>query len=327
MANCHDLFLNFNDNITLDSEKKSSLRTSRNAIRDDIKKYFDEDLNVTMPKFWGQGSYMMNTIIKPLEGEYDIDDGVYLEHLSEDNESDWPTVGTVHTWVVNAIQDRTSTEPQDKNTCVRAIYKNDYHIDIPIYIKGKNSDHPKLAHKSKGWIDSDPKELTNWFNDEVGAKDAQIKRIVRYFKAWKDFEKNEDKFPSGMIFTVLAANHFIEGYEDTDDASLIAIAQSIYDALNYNFSLSRPVFPNEELLEGWSASAEKNFLDKLSVFISKGQEALETDSKEEASEIWIKLLGDRFPEYVSPKEENRVDGGHALKTVEPAILGNYGRSS
>lgn len=327
MAKCHDLFLKFNDNITLDSGKKSALRTSRNAIRNDIKDYFDETLKVTKPKFWGQGSYMMKTIIKPIEGEYDIDDGVYLEHLSETDESEWPSASTVHNWVVNAVKDRTSTDPQDKNTCVRAIYKNDYHIDLPIYIKGKNEEHPKLAHKSKGWIDSDPKELTNWFNDEVDKKDAQLKRIVRYFKAWKDFKKNGDKFPSGMVFTILAANHFIKGYEDDEDAAFIAVAQEIYDEFNTYFSLNRPVFPYEELLDDWSEGAQTNFLNKLSSLITKGQAALETDSKEEASKIWFKLFGDRFPEYTPPKEENKMDEGYALKTDEPAVLGNYGRSS
>ena len=327
MAECNDLFLRFNDEIKLSSEKKKSLCKSRNAIGKDIQKYFDEILKVTKPKFWGQGSYMMNTIINPIDGEYDIDSGVYLMHFSGVEEEGWPATSTVHNWIIKAVKDRTSTPPQDKNTCIRVIYKDDYHVDLPIYIKNKDMEHPKLAHKSKGWIDSDPKELTKWFTDEVKEKSDQLKRIVRYFKAWKDFKANGNKFPSGMIFTILAANHYVESYEENDDSAFVAVAKEIYDALDGDFSLERPVFPNEELLDAWSATDQTNFLSKLSTLITNGQKALEEEDKEEASKIWIKVWGDRFPKYTPPKEENRMDKGYALQTSEPPVLGNYGRSS
>lgn len=324
VAQCNDLFLGFNDEVKLSSDKKKVLRTSRNAIRDKIRNYFDDTLKVTEPQFWGQGSYMMNTTIAPIEGEYDLDDGAYLIHLAEKNEDEWPATSTVHSWVKKAVDGHTSTPPVNKNTCVRVIYKDDYHIDIPIYIKATDADHPKLAHLTKGWVDSDPKKLTNWFNNEVSEKSDQLKRLVRYFKAWKDYKKGTDKFPSGMIFTILAANHFVSGYTNDDDAAFIALAQEIYDELNSSFSLKRPVFPEEELLDDWSEYAQTNFLKKLSKLIEQGQKALEED-KVESSKIWRKFFGNRFPEYIATEE--RVNKGYALQTSQPAILGNYGRSS
>lgn len=325
MAQCNDLFMEFDGKIKLDSTKKQSLRTSRNALRVKIQNYFENTLKVTKPNFWGQGSYMMNTIIKPIEGEYDIDDGVYLKHLAGKDEEEWPAATTVHNWILKAVDGHTTTPPVNKNTCVRVIFKNDYHIDFPIYILGDNADHPKLAHKTKGWIDSDPKELTNWFSNEVTSKGDQLKRIVRYFKAWKDNKKGEDKFPSGMIFTILASNHFVEGYEEDDDSVFIAIAKEIYDELNESFSLKRPVFPEEELFDEWSETAKTNFLSKLSTLVTNGQKALEKEKKSESADIWIKIFGDRFPEYNPP--EDRVNKGYALQTSSAAVIGNYGRSS
>jgi hypothetical protein len=326
LAQCNNLFIEFNTKIKLKSEKKKSLRKSRNALRTKVQNYFENTLEVSKPKFWGQGSYMMNTTIEPIEGEYDIDDGVYLVHLSSKKEEEWPATSTVHNWIVKAVDGHTSTPPVNKNTCVRVIYKDDYHIDFPIYIKGDDAEHPKLAHKTKGWIDSDPKALTNWFNDEVTLKGDQLKRIVRYFKAWKDFKKGDDKFPSGMVFTILAVNHFIEGYEDDDDAAFVAIAKEIYDNLNNSFSLTRPVFPDEELLADWSETAKTNFLSKLSTLVTNGQKALEKDKESDASDLWVKIFGDRFPKTTSPEEE-RVNKGYALQTSTPAIIGNHGRSS
>jgi hypothetical protein len=325
LAQCNDLFFEFNDSVKLNPQKKNSLRISRNTLREKIRKYFKETLKTSTPKFYGQGSYMMNTTITPIEGEYDIDDGIYLQHLSKEDEDNWNTPSTVHSWIVNATKDHTSTAPINKNTCVRVVYKDDYHIDFPIYIKSENDEHPKLAHLKNGWVYSDPKELTNWFNKEVKNKGSQLKRVVRYFKAWKDFKKGDNKFPSGMIFTVLAAKYFVEGYEEDDDAAYIATAQEIYEKLNQSFSIERPVFPEEELLEGWSDSAQNKFLNKLSNMIEKGQEALEVEDKETASNKWIKIFGDRFPKYEPPEEEMKE--GYAMKTSKAAVLGNYGRSS
>lgn len=327
MAQCNDLFLKFDEEIRLKPDKKQTLRTSRNAIRTKIKNYFKDTLKVSQPSFWGQGSYMMNTTIKPIDGEFDIDDGIYLIHLADKEEEDWPAASTVHNWVLKAVDGHTTTPPVNKNTCVRVIYKSDYHIDFPIYIKGSDSEHPKLAHKTQGWIDSDPKALTNWFNGEVSNKGDQLKRIVRYFKAWKDYKKGDDKFPSGMVFTILAANHYVEGYEDDDDSAFIAVAKEIYDGLNNSFSLSRPVFPDEELIADWSETAKNNFLSKLSSLVTNGQKALEKEKKSEASDIWIKVFGDRFPKHTDTDPENRLSKGYALQTSQAAILGNHGRSS
>lgn len=326
MADCNKLFLKFNDEITLNSDKKSSLRTSRNAIREDIKKYFKDSLGFSQPKFWGQGSYMMKTLIKPIQGEYDIDDGIYLEHLSQTAEKEWPSTKTVHDWIVNAVKDRTTTDPQNKNTCVRVIYKNDYHIDLPIYIKCADDDHPKLAHTSKGWISSDPKILTNWFSEQVDENGEQLRRIVKYFKAWKGYNEEKLRFPSGMIFTILVAEYFVEGYSENEDAAFIAIARRIHENLMTNFSLDRPVFPNEELLEDWSEDDKNTFLDELLALITTGQKALESNKGDVASKLWSEIFGDRFPRVTSTSEEH-MSKGSALKTNRPAILGNYGRSS
>ena len=50
MANLNDLYLKFNDKITLTSSKSKSLRTSRDALRADIKKWFS-DKEKQQPKF------------------------------------------------------------------------------------------------------------------------------------------------------------------------------------------------------------------------------------------------------------------------------------
>ncbi|WP_410511765.1 CBASS cGAMP synthase [Paenibacillus sp. BR2-3] len=322
MSDCHDLFTAFHEKIYLHSDKKKSLRSSRNAIRSKIRKYFKDTLKLTEPKFYGQGSYMMNTTINPIDEEYDIDDGIYLQHLEDVDGDDWPTPSTVHNWVIEAVDGHTDTDPLDKNTCVRVIYKAEYHVDLPIYVM--QGDHPKLAHKNKGWIDSDPKLLTEWFNNEVSEKGNQLKRIVRYLKAWKDYKNSDPKLPSGMILTILAANHYVE--DDQDDAAFAATAKAIHQALSESFSLSRPVFPSEELIADWSTTKQDNFLNKLDSLIKKAGQALEQNDKAKAAGKWIDVFGDRFPEFEPPEKEEQ-ESSAARTFASPPILGNHGRSA
>jgi len=120
MSNLHNLFLNFNNNISLTKTKKENLRGSRNAIRDKIKSYF-KNKDIKQPKFCGQGSYMMGTIINPVddEGEYDLDDGAYFSEYEDEPKQDWPNVDTVHKWICDALETHTSESPINKTTCVR----------------------------------------------------------------------------------------------------------------------------------------------------------------------------------------------------------------
>ena len=76
MANTHSLFQDFCSNITLSQTKSNSLKTSRNALRSDIKSWFS-DKDKKQPSFCWQGSFSMKTVVNPFSGgEYDLDDGV-----------------------------------------------------------------------------------------------------------------------------------------------------------------------------------------------------------------------------------------------------------
>ena len=146
MANMHSLFLDFDEKIKLTPTKSNNLKTSRNALRKDIKDWF-EDEGKKQPNFCWQGSFAMKTTVNPLgDHEYDMDDGVYLNGYSDDQDT-WPAPSTVHSWIKTATDDRTDKDSVDKNTCVRVMYAANYHIDLPIYIMKDSV--PYLAHKSK----------------------------------------------------------------------------------------------------------------------------------------------------------------------------------
>lgn len=304
--------MEFNTLIALQFNQKETLRKSRNAVRKKIRRYFQDKKNGLSPKFHGQGSFMMNTIIEPLDGEFDIDDGIYFKVEAQPLQS----VSTFHQWIYEAIDGQTTQKPIDKQTCVRLIYAGQYHLDLPIYyiIEGQT---PYLAHKRKGWIKSDPREFIKWFNDKADTE-GQLKRIVRYLKAWSDYRKGD--LPSGLIFSILAANNTV--FDERDDVSLYKTLLNIKSSLEESFVCYRPTTPAyENLLEDYSKTNKDYLLGQLGSFIQSAEKALgEKTSQKDACKAWQRHFGeDRFPfeSYANTEEfiENRfsIDIRYELK--------------
>lgn len=303
MADNHEQFIEFNKTIKLDSSKKNELRKNRDALRDKITKYFNkEKKNEKKPKYSAQGSFMMNTIVNPIPKEetdddgntktlypYDLDDGVYFIDKEENRKSE----STYHNWIYNAVKDHTSKGAEKKNTCVRVLYADGHNIDLPIYFKVEEEDDeetvPELAHKSKKYTPSDPREFYKWFNNQAN---DQLKRLVRYLKAWRDKQNNSysTKMPSGLVLTILASNHYVEN--NRDDISFRDTLEAIQDELDDDYVCERPTTEKgEDLLQKYS---ETHFKDRLSKLIDSANKAIDHSNPKEACKKWQKHLGDRF---------------------------------
>ena len=318
MADCHDLFLDFYDKIKLFSSKEEYLRSARDALRDRIKSYFKNTRKEKVPEFFVQGSYAMKTIINPLDGEFDIDDGVYLQNLDQDR-SKWPSPERVHNWIYKAVEEHTDDPPVDKRTCIRVIYSGDYHVDLPIY--GIYNSTPYLAEKGKAdWPMSDAKAIVSWFNNAVENKGERLRRIIRYLKAWADNKSKFGKLPNGFALTVLAENHYEES--DRDDGALAGTVSSIYERLLKPMPILNPMDSSEYLDDNITEPQMENFKERLSSLLISASAALKEESKKEACKRWGKEFGNRFPKCEELKENNVP-----LKTLTPAILSDDARSA
>jgi len=301
MADLHTEFDTYHGRVALTPGRKASLLKARNALRDRIRSYFKTELEVVVPKFRMQGSYAMGTTVNPLDGEFDVDDGVYLQHLDGQDDCDWPTPETVHRWLVEATKGHTNEKPIDKRTCVRVQYAGQYHVDLPSY--GLLRADWLLAEKgAAGWHASDPKSLTDWFKKYVVAYGDQLARIVRYLKAWSDFQSGKQgKMPSSLILTVLAAQNFRAN--DRDDIALANTAAAIRNAVHPIFCLYNPVDGSEELTARLTAEQKQRFQAAISDLADSSAEAIDEKKRSQASETWRKQLGERFP-LVEEDEEN-----------------------
>jgi hypothetical protein len=317
MADLNKLFAKFNETITLSSTKKENLKTGRNALRKKIKDKFTEK-GRTNPKFCGQGSFMMKTTVNPIDGEYDLDDGIYIQGYSDKEQADWLVASTIHSWIIDAVENHTSTPLVDKNTCVRVIYVNDYHIDLPAYIV--KDDVAYLAHKRDGWVISDPKAFTDWFVGKVTSEGEQIRSLVKYLKAWKDYKSIDLK---GIAITILVGKNFYP-YEKRDDLSLLGTLTNIINNLEDTFECVKPVAPNENIFEGINETKQKDIMDALNELKDKVQDAVNKEDEEEASNLMIESFGSRFPKGQKTSTENKSS---YAQSPTPSILKNDGRSA
>lgn len=331
MANCHYQFVEFNKTISLSHDRKKKLKKSRTNLRDWIRDDFKENhSDEIQPKFTSQGSSEMKTTVNPIprtimvDGEektitkYDTDDGIYFIGLIDERKS----VQTYHNWIKDAVDGYTGVPPVDKNTCIRTKFADGRHIDQPIYfIDEDGSGEPKLAHKRDGWVASDPRAFSAWFNDQA-KQNEQLRRIVKYLKAWSDyqnFEDNSKKMPTGFVLTIWAADNYVA--DSKDDIALKDTLQRIYDQLSYSFECIRPTTPKgEDVMDGFSN--EKYFMSKLKAFLDSAIQAINETNPKNACHKWQKHLGTRFS-CANTKDEDEGAKSYAA----PAIVTSNAKSA
>ncbi|MEM8528748.1 MAG: cyclic GMP-AMP synthase DncV-like nucleotidyltransferase, partial [Bacteroidota bacterium] len=252
--------------------------------------------------------------------EYDLDDGIYF--LEKEDENNRRSIDTWHDWVYEAVKDHTTKEPEKKNSCVRVFFADDgHHIDLPIYYK--DGDVPELADKKNGWRESDPKAFYEWFNDKA-KKNQQLRRFVRYLKAWKNFQEDEHDnqvIPCGFILTILANDNYRK--DDNDDVAFKNTLKAIREqlGLGVSFKCYRPTKPTDEnLLASYSNEEKEEFLSNLDDLITACDNAAQEENFKKASHYLIEQLGSRFPEGKDEDEKSknsRLNVAISTSTISP----------
>lgn len=332
MATLHKEYNNFNSTISLNNDKKESLIKSRNSLRKKIKKFFSEEKkDEIQPKFWGQGSFEMNTTVNPIPEKdnsgnellkYDLDYGIYF--IEKNGENKKRSITTWHDWVFEAVDGHTTIPIQKKNTCIRVIFADGHNIDLPIYYK--NGEIPELAHKTKGWIQSDPKAFFDWFNEKAKS-DQQLRRIVRYLKAWRNFKElknSTNHLPSGFALSILAVNNFVSN--SIDDKAFKLTVEKIKTELHKKFECKRSTIPvGEDVFGDFSETRKNYFLNSLDSLIEACINAENEKNFKKASEYLQKQFGDRFPTGTDETEEDknsRLAGALLGVSIKPKPYAN-----
>lgn len=310
---------------------------------------------VPQPRFFTQGSWAYKTLNAPAQQpqQADVDDGCYLP-LSFLNQTDSPSVaaevffGVAEKALADLVNKR-GWKLSGKPTCIRVEISELAHIDIPLYaipdhefetlVKAENAmratfdsasnfaeaaidsweELPKtkvlLAHREEGWMHSDPRPVKEWFIDQVETKGEQLRRVVRYIKAYRDWTWKSGG-PSSILLMAAAAPLFVK-QDRRDDQALVDVVKQLPVALREG--VSNPINPNESLTDRLRASnAEVDMVEQAALrFEDLGrrlQAALDAGNAEQAC-VWLRgLFGPRFPD-----RPDRVKVGAAASAVAAAI--------
>lgn len=320
MLNLDYKFEKFIENIKLSDTKLESIRSGRDTIRNKIKMNFLEG-DKPQPKFHMQGSYRMGTMIQTLPDiEYDIDDGIYLQNFKGKRKDEWSSVELIHKEIYEIVNNHTNTV-ENINPCVRVTYSKNYHIDLPIYII--EDDVAYLAYLGKGWVESDPKALRDWFLAKVSEDGETLRSIVKIIKAWKDSLNYESKIIDfcGLAITILVASHYVEN-ESMTGALLLTLTEIIKE-LEKDCVCYKPVNPiGENLFSNHTYYQKEAIILNLKSFQSEILIARDSDNEKDACDKLKKLFGDRFP-----SGSKTITNKKFRKTIAPAVINKDGRSA
>ncbi|MCW5939188.1 MAG: hypothetical protein KF884_03365 [Fimbriimonadaceae bacterium] len=293
MANNQKQFEGFLENIQLIGDDLASLRTSRDANRDRIKKHWKDTLERAVPTFEEQGSFEMGTVIRPIEGDYDLDDGMYLNCIGDDPE-DWESTSTIQGWVCDAVNGATQGDPEKRKRCVRIPYKGGYHIDVPSY--GVDSfNTTRVYEKGKEPTDfdeSNPVALVDWFNERKQSH-SDLRDLMRFFKAWRDYKKGPLAKIKSVTMTILVAERIQSN--DRYDQAVVDTARHCANHIRGGGSVAKPVAPVEDLTASWTADDRTKIADAFDDLAEKGEEAIAADTIRAGALLWQGQFGPRYP--------------------------------
>ncbi|MDI1258266.1 CBASS cGAMP synthase [Aquabacterium sp.] len=213
-----------------------------------------------IPRFYTQGSWAYKTLNAPAQKpqQADLDDGCYLP-MSFVSQTSRPSVASnvFFTAVEAALMPLVKMHGwalSQKPTCVRVGLSPVAHIDVPLYaipdaefellkanmrahaadsaVVNKKRDNwaalPRdkvlLAHRTEDWIKSDPRAVNDWFETAVAVRGGQLRRIIRYLKAYRDSRWAEGG-PSSILLMAAAEPVFLKNHGRDDTALLEVVAQ------------------------------------------------------------------------------------------------------
>ena len=234
------------------------LRANWNALADEIVVRLKDRSGFSI-KTWLQGSYKFGTVIRPISlfETYDVDLGVYF--LWGEGSDSTPSPQQLRSWVQDELiryagenSDVENVEQPPKERCCRVHYKQQFHVDVPVYHLDESKDLRRLATETHGWESSDPKAIYLWFKDQSDIPGrTQVRRIVRYLKAWAAlrFSADSEARPTSILLTVLATDACSEVAIDgqADDDVLAAVVDHICTRLDSSPTVVNPIDADENL--------------------------------------------------------------------------------
>lgn len=244
-----------------------------------------------------------------------------------------------------------------KQTCVRVQINDEAHIDLPLYAipdedfveiteaspeanfakgvawadsdielaeqvyKNLHGNRIMLARRGKGWIESDPRKLEDWFTGAIQEHDEVVRRTCRYLKGWRDYQWSKGGGPSSITLMACVVTVFDELNgtlpENRDDLALQAVANRLEELFSH--PIANPVLSDKNLDESWSSGERLDFKSHAALLKAMIDGVLNSTFHRQ---IALSKIREKFGERI-PKDEFLIDIDSEERKVlafEPATI-------
>lgn len=184
-----------------------------------------------------------------------------------------------------------------------------------------------MATKDRGWQDSDPRPVRDWVLEQVDLKGEQLRRVMRYLKAWRDFQRWEKDDPKSILLMVAADYAFDIAIEKRDDLALLKVLRRLPEILRGKVinpaTRDKPAEEQEDLAKRLdNKGIREDVIARIEHFAERLEYAIDTCGvPSTACRVLIELLGDRVPNDPERVTQATVQSQLAQKTTVVPPLG------
>lgn len=301
--------------ICLNNERAERINSALSNLRTFVEK--DESIRKILLDFILQGSFAINTAIKPNNDveEFDVDVvlGLDISQFPIDRQKPEDIIA----WLANRLHENRphyDGKVRQRKRCVRIVYAGDFHLDVvPAHCSGDISGPILVPNKEEDeWQLSHPKGYVSWASQVDEKSEGKFSRIMKMLKHWRDDKFGKDSAPNSILFTTLFGKHMSNGFS-SDAEALVLTMENLSNYLNGISSIpsvSNPSLPTENLARNWMEDHFKLFRDRFTTATEKARNAYNDEDREKSIKGWQEL----FPAFPSSIAEDAKAIAEAIKT-------------
>lgn len=245
-----------------------------------------------------QGSYALNTLIKPVETrEYDVDLLVFMTRDAGKKPREY----------INDVDacfqqhDAFPAKIRRKTRCICLDYADAFHVDVVPCITDGDTRFI-CNHDTDKFEPTDGIGYREWLSEKTRHTHGHLKPITQLLKFLRD-HKNNFSIKS-ILLTTLMGEH-VYAYDKVGDAfrdvptSLKTISNRIHDFLQEHASMPdicNPALPAERFTRHWTAAQYRNLREKFGIYNEKINAAFDATEHNTGVRKWRELFGDAFGE-------------------------------
>ena len=285
---------------------------------DAIENFLNDNLD-SCEKMEPQGSYGLETVIKPVKDtqEFDADLVLYMTH--EDGKERKEYLRDLYKcFRSNKIyKDKVSR----KTRCVTVNYAGDCHVDVVPCVTMDDGSMYVCNRKTNKFEPTDGAGYKNWFNEKSSITNGHLKRATRLLKFLRD-HKTTFTAKSILLTTLIGVEVYDEEEEDSENfknvpTALQTISNRIAAFLQDNVvmpEIKNPALADENFNRHWDQKKYENFRESFCRYNEKINEAVDEQDHNKSVKKWREIFGDDFGQE---KIENNKT---AIKSGTPAIV-------